>query len=103
MMVAFLLTGTNIEIFKYMGLGGAGLASILVMLILQVDGEPLLDIKKMAGKFDWGTFLYMAFFVSFMPLMGSPEVGLNATASSLMAPILSLMPSYAFLALEHAI
>ncbi|HJB66841.1 MAG TPA: hypothetical protein H9768_11275 [Candidatus Mailhella merdavium] len=99
MMVAFLLTGTNIEIFKYMGLGGAGLASILVMLILQVDGEPLLDIKKMAGKFDWGTFLYMAFFVSFMPLMGSPEVGLNATASSLMAPILSIMPSYAFLAL----
>lgn len=99
MMAAFIMTGTDIAFFRTIGLGGVGLATLTVMLMLQIDGRPLLDVRGVSAKFDWGTFLYSAFFFSFMPIMSRPEVGLNATAAAWAAPVLEGIPAYAFLAM----
>jgi len=91
MFIGFILTTSDTPLFPYLGLGGVGLGIVLFMLIFQIDGKPLLNLSDVAGKFDWGLFLMMAFFMEFIGYVGSPDVGLTATVKAVLAPMLSLL------------
>jgi len=92
MLVGFVLTSSHIYLFNYLGLGGVGLGLVLIMVIIQVDGKPLLNMKEVAGKFDWSMLFMMAFFMEFIGYIGSADVGLTATVKVWLAPILSVLP-----------
>ena len=97
MFIGFILATSDVPFFPYLGLGGVGLGIVLFMLILQVEGKPLLNISEVAGKFDWGLFLMMAFFMEFIGYVGSPSVGLTATVKMALAPLLSSLSPIALI------
>lgn len=99
MMLAFIMISTNIQIFKNFGLGGISLATLLVMIAVQVDGKPLLNVMELAQKFNWSLYLLICFFMGIAGFLGSPDVGLTATAKLWLAPLLSVMPPAAFVIL----
>lgn len=99
MMIAFMLISTNLPIFPVLGLGGVGLGTCLVMILIQVDGEPLLNVSELAGKFAWPMYLLNSFFFAIAGFIGSSDVGITDTVGALLTPILQVMPPIAFLTL----
>lgn len=97
MMVAFILASTNLPIFPKLGLGGVSLLTVAVMLLIQVDGQPLLKIDKLAGNFSWPIYLLICFFFAISGFIGSADAGITATIKSVVAPIAATLPPFAFI------
>jgi len=96
MMLAFMMLSTNLAVFKTLGLGGISLATLLVMIMLQVDGKPLLNIMELAQKFNWPIYLLICFFMGIAGFLGSADVGLTTTFKEWLAPLLNVMPPIVF-------
>jgi len=99
MMIAFILTSTSLPVFSQLGLGGVSLLTMLIMLLIQVDGKPLLEITTLAQKFNWPMYLLICFFFAIAGFIGSADVGITTTIKSILAPILSVLPPFIFVIL----
>lgn len=99
MILAFMLSSSNIWLFKYLTLGGIAIGIVFIMLLIQVDGKPLMDIGAIAGKFSWGMYLMMAYFYGFNNFISADNAGITKTCEVYLSPFLSRMPTVAFLIL----
>lgn len=97
LMAGYMMTSTNIVIFKYLGMGGVSLVAMSVMIFIQIDGSPLFELEKVVGKFNWGIYFMCTFFLSLAPYLGRADVGITTTISSIMSPLLATVPPVAFL------
>lgn len=100
MLVAFIFSQTGVPVFTTLGLGGVGLVTILVMVILQVDGKPLLQIEKITAKFNWPIFFYIAEFLPFVAFIADADAGITETVRVWMQPLLSGLPGTLFVAVS---
>lgn len=79
-------------LFQQLGLGGLSLAIIAVLMILKVDGEPLLDMIKVARFFPWKVFFVLVVLLPVASALSSDTVGLKSLLSSLATSLLSDLP-----------
>ncbi len=79
-------------------LGTTGIAFMFMalMLLIQVEGTPLLDIPKLAKDFQWSVIFMMACFMPLSNLMSSDAVGLKQTIAMVFGPSLSTMSPLLF-------
>lgn len=96
MMVAFIFSQIGVPVFTSLGLGGVGLITVLVMVVVQIDGKPLLQLEKVTGKFNWGIFFYIVEFLPFVSFVAAENVGITETVRVWMEPVLSVLPPVAF-------
>lgn len=80
------------DIFQQLGLGGLSLAIIAVLMLLKVNGEPLLDMAKVAGFFPWKVFFVLVVLLPVAGALSSDTVGLKSLLSSLATALLSGLP-----------
>lgn len=87
--------GTALDsLFKQLGLGGLSLAILAVLMIIKVEGEPLLDMMKVAKFFPWKVFFVLVVLLPLAGALSSDGLGLKALLSSLATTLLSGLPSY---------
>lgn len=99
LIVAFILSNIGVPVFHQLGIGGVSLLVLLLMMFIQVDGAPLVDLKALSGHFSWGMYLLMVFLIPFSGFIGGPAAGIAATMKSLVTPVLTMVPPAAFLIL----
>lgn len=96
MMVAFIFSQIGAPVFTTLGLGGVGLVTVLIMVIVQIEGKPLLQIEKVTAKFNWPIFFYMVEFLPFVNFIAADNVGITDTVRVWMQPVLSVLPASVF-------
>lgn len=96
MLILFTLTSFSIPIISTMKLGGAALILMLIMVFIQVDGKPMLDVTELAAKFNWPIYFLICFFFGIANFLGSDEAGITASFKTLFEPLLVFMPPIAF-------
>lgn len=79
-----------------LGNGGIMIAILAIMTFVRCDGKPVLDIPKVASRFNWGCYLLVVFFFTAIPLISNNATGFPQTISSFFAPIMSSMPPIIF-------
>lgn len=77
---------------KSLGLGGLTLLIVAVLLIIRVDGEPLMDLQKIAKNFSWNVMFMLAFLLPVASAISSDEVGLKPILIDISTQILQGMP-----------
>lgn len=97
MMGTFILATMNIPVLSYLKLGGVALVTMIIMMIIQVDGKPLLDLSEISAKFNWGMYFFVAFFLTFANYISLPECGITSSFTLWLQPLLSNLPPMAFL------
>lgn len=80
--------------FNYLGLGGTIFVLLLAMMVIPVNGKPLLDLKDVS--FDWNTFLMAAFYPTIAGFISSDAAGITATMQTFLSPILEKIPGVTF-------
>lgn len=96
---AFILASTSFPVFSMLGLGGVSLLVLLLMMFVQVEGEPLINLNELAAHFSWGMYLLIVFLIPFSGFVGSADAGIAATVKEFMAPVLTALPPYIFIVL----
>jgi len=92
MMAGFILSTFPVPVFSYLGLGGVGILTIIVMILITVDGKPLVKINEIAARFDWPMLFLMVVFTPFVSFVGSADAGITETIRIWVSPVLSVMP-----------
>lgn len=87
------------NILSRIGSGGSVMLLIAIMLVLRVDGEPLMDLKKLSKDFSWDMYFMIAFFMPLISYVTSADAGITATLSAVVKPVVSGMSSYGFVCL----
>lgn len=75
-------------ILSTLGTGGCILLALFLMSIVPVNGKPLMDIGTVAKDVNWGMIFLTAYFSPIASILTSDEVGIKATLSSALEPIL---------------
>lgn len=81
------------KIFGMLGLGGLSLLLLAVLLIVRVEGEPLIDVGKIASFFPWNVFFILVVLFPLANAISSDVVGLNAIISSGVSALLNNIPT----------
>ncbi len=81
------------KIFGMLGLGGLSLLLLAVLFIVRVEGEPLIDVGKIAPFFPWNVFFILVVLFPLANAISSDVVGLNAIISSGVSALLNNMPT----------
>ena len=76
-----------------LGLGGLSLLLLAVLFIVRVEGEPLIDVGKIAPFFPWNVFFILVVLFPLANAISSDVVGLNAIISSGVSALLNNMPT----------
>lgn len=79
------------------GMGGIVLLILAVMMLIHVDGEPLLDLRAVGRDLSWDIFFNCAYFVPMGSLLVSDVTGIKPTISTIFEPILTSLPPIAFI------
>lgn len=77
--------------FNRLGLAGLSLAFMVLMIVIRVDGKPLLDIPALAKDFPWAAYFMLANFMPMSNFLVSDAAGVKATIANNLGPILSNM------------
>lgn len=80
----------------YLGTGGVILTLLVIMMAIKIDGEPLMDLQKLSGKFQWGVYFCVSFYMSFASALVSGDAGITATLQELCGAVLSRVPTMVF-------
>lgn len=99
LMLPDLAKNSSLWIFKtigYLGTGGVILSLIVIMMALRINGEPLLDLQKLSGKFQWGVYFCVSFYMSFASALVSGDAEITATLQELCGTILGHVPTMVF-------
>ena len=81
------------KLFAMLGLGGLSLLLIGILFMVRVEGEPLIDVNKIAQYFPWNVFLILVVLFPLANAISSDAVGLNAIISSSVSSLLDNMPA----------
>lgn len=88
-----------VQVLNTLGLFGTGCLIIVCMLMLQVDGKPLMNFEKMmAHGLPWGAIFLMGLVLPLSGIITSDQTGINQLFANLLAPLTSF-PNYLFVAL----
>ncbi len=79
-------------IVKELGNGGLCLLVVAILMMIRMDGEPLLDIGKIAGSFPWGVFCCVAIIVPLANALSSDAVGLKTVLTGAASALLADKP-----------
>ena len=80
--------------FNSLGIGGTMFVLLLAMMIIPINGKPLLDLRNV--KFDWDTFLMAAFYPTLAGFISNDAAGITATMTTILSPILERIPGVLF-------
>lgn len=97
MMLAFILATMNIPVLSTMQLGGIAICTMIAMMMIQIDGKPLLSLSEISAKFNWGLYLFVVFFLAFANYISLPECGITDSFKSWLEPLLTDLPPWVFL------
>lgn len=81
------------SVFATLGLGGLSLLLLAILFIVRVEGEPLIDVGRIAPYFPWNVFLILVVLFPLANAISSDAVGLNAIISSGVSTLLTDMPT----------
>ena len=70
-----------------MGLGGIAYCLVAILLIVHVEGKPLLSLSEMAGNFKWDVYVLVVVFLPIAATLTSDDTGLKPFLSNILAPI----------------
>lgn len=79
-------------VIKGMGLGGLTMLLIAVLLIVKVEGEPLMDLGKIAGQYPWNVYFVIVVLLPLANALSSDAVGLKQILSAAATQLLTGMP-----------
>lgn len=82
------------DTIRQMGIGGLGLTIVAVLLMVRVDGEPLMDLKKTSSYFSWDVLFMLAFLVPVASALASDQAGIKALLMSGTTAFLQEIPSW---------
>lgn len=74
------------------GLGGLSLLLITALLVIRVQGEPLMDFGKLAQYFPWNVYFIIAFLLPLATALSSDPVGIKTLLSTAAASVLTNIP-----------
>ncbi len=74
-----------------MGYGGISIGTLAIMMLIKVEGEPLLDFKKTAKGISWDVIMLTAFLMPLASLLGADHVGIKACVSDVVQPLVGNM------------
>ncbi len=96
LLVALLLPSFTPQefILNKLGSGGIVLALLAVMMLIPLDGEPLLDLRKVGKDVNWDIFFNCAYFMPMGALLTSDVTGIKATISTLFRPFFSSLSPF---------
>ena len=94
---AFVLSSMSLPFFSYIGLGGVSIVVVLMMLFIQVDKKPLLNLSEIASRFGWGMYLLTVMFIPFSALFGSQDAGITITIKDYFGDFLTSLPPLTFI------
>lgn len=80
-----------------MGLGGLTLFLLAIMMLITIDGEPLLDVGKIAAYFPWGVYFVIVALFPLADALSSDAVGLKQLLSSTFSSFIPSLPSVAII------
>ncbi len=74
-----------------LALGNSGITIVYVFLmaIITIDGEPLLDIRKVSRNVQWDIIFMMAYFMPILSLLANNSLGILGTLNQVLSPILN--------------
>lgn len=90
-------TSSFCAIINRLGLGGITVVSMVVMMLWEVEGKPLLILEELSEHFQWGVYFCVCFFVPLGSFLSSDTSGISATITSLVAPLLTGLSPIIFL------
>ena len=80
---------------RTLGSGGLALSIFSAMLIIKVRHEPIIDLQKIAGKYQWNILFLLAFFLPLANLLTADICGIKASMATFVTPLVNGMSSYA--------
>lgn len=85
---------------KKLGVAGCLMFLIVVMTLIRIDGEVLMDFRKMSAKaLNWDIYLTMCFVIPFAGIFTSDETGVKAFIVGIVSPLLSNVSPFVFVVL----
>ena len=100
MMIPSLTSNSTSPVFvviNNLGLGGLTIIWMVVMMLWEVDGEPLMNLQGLSKNFEWGVYLCVCALIPLANAVSNDAVGFSATLSTTLSPVLSNMPPMLFL------
>ena len=95
-LVSFL--GDNAFVQTYSRFGTLGVSWLLtaIMVLVKIDGKPMMDVSKTASMIVWDSVLLMAIAFTFSPMLTDEATGISAWVMSLVNPILGGHSAFTF-------
>lgn len=75
------------KVLTNMGFGGISAAFVVLLLVIRIDGKPLMNFSSVCTKINWDIIIMCGCFTPITTLLGAENVGINATVSALVTPI----------------
>ena len=81
-----------------LGIAGCVMLLIIIMMLLPVEGKPMLDFKKMAAQgINWDVYLAFCFIIPFAAVFTSDVTGVKDFVLEFLQPILSTLSPVGFI------
>lgn len=108
-LIFFLVALMSTGLVKYISDGGVsaaiqrmgtvGMCWLLaaLLLLIKIDGKPMMEVRKIAGMVTWDAVLLMAIAFTLSPMMTAEETGVSAWVMGLINPILGGHSPYVFM------
>jgi len=78
------------------GVGGISVFFVASMMLIRVDGEPLLELKPLMKNFAYPMLIIMGYFTPLASAFSSDDVGIKGAMVNLFQPLLNGLSSYGF-------
>lgn len=86
------------KILKSLGFTGLAFTACLILVIVRVDGKPIMNFAQMAkDNVIWDAFFMMVVIMLLSPIMSNPDTGISAFIVKLLSPILTIHSPYLFM------
>lgn len=82
------------EIARQLGLGGISMTILAVLLMIRVNGQPLMDLTKIARYFPWKVFFVLVVLFPIAACLASDQIGLKAILSNAATAVFSDLPGW---------
>lgn len=82
------------KVLHQLGLGGVSMAILAVLLIVRIQGEPLMDLAKVAKFFPWKVFFVLVVLFPIAACLSSDSLGLKALLADSASVIFADLPRW---------
>lgn len=85
------------KFFNDIGLGGLALILAVPLLLIRIDGEPLMELRKITPYYSWEALLTTIFLITTATALTSEALGIRQYMAEIGAAILEGMPTLIFI------